>query len=483
MLFKNKNNLKLNATINSIRAILGLIFPLITFPYSSRILGPVSLGKVNFSQSIVNYFAIIAALGISTYGIREAAKIKDNKIKLTQLFKEIFTINIISTISAYLLLFISIFLIPKFHEYRNLIIIFSCSLLFTTIGVEWLYTALEEFIYIALRSFIFQILSMILLFSFVKSSDDILIYAGIAVFSSVGSNICNFVHLRKYIIINQKIKLEIKKHIKPIFILFSMTVAISIYTLLDTSMLGFLSNDEQVGFYSAATKINKLVVSVIASALTVLLPRLSYYISKKDNDSFTSLLSKSFNVTILLALPCTIGLSLVAKPTILLFCGLKYSDAIPVMKIMNPIILAISISNLIGVQMFMPLGKEKITLYSVLIGAVSNFILNYILIPIYGALGAAIATLTAESSVTIFQFIFARKYFIWNKILPNIFQSIIATIFMSIVVFFVSETLQNSISSLFISIIIGIIIYGTVLILFRNTLLMDLLQKRKKNEI
>lgn len=475
-------SLKKNAVLNIIKNVMGLIFPLITFPYVSRILGPVGVGKVNFAHSIISYFSMIAALGINTYGVREAAKLRIDRIALTKFVKEILSINIISTFIAYLMLFFTILFVPKFSEYRVLLVVCSGTILFVTLGVDWLYSALEEFSYITIRSILFQIISIVLMFIFVHKKDDYLKYAGIGVVSSVGSNICNFVHARKYISYKETVKKEIKKHIKPIFTLFAMSIAVSIYTALDTTMLGFISGDEQVGFYTAATRINKIVVSIITAAVAVLLPRLSYYLSLNDRSNFNALIEKALKVVVLLSLPCTAGLCFVAKPVVYLLSGIEYEPAIIVMQVMNPIIIAISLSGLVGIQIFMPLGKEKTTLITVIVGAVVNFSLNLFLIPKYGALGAGIATVCAECIVTVLQLLYAYSLFEWKTILPHIIQCFIATSFMSIIVYFFLKINMHIIFQLLGAVLLGVISYVFFLIVMRNQLCISLIKERK-NEI
>ena len=456
-------SLKKNAVLNIIKNVMGLIFPLITFPYVSRILGPVGVGKVNFAHSIISYFSMIAALGINTYGVREAAKLRIDRIALTKFVKEILSINIISTFIAYLMLFFTILFVPKFSEYRVLLVVCSGTILFVTLGVDWLYSALEEFSYITIRSILFQIISIVLMFIFVHKKDD-------------------FVHARKYISYKETVKKEIKKHIKPIFTLFAMSIAVSIYTALDTTMLGFISGDEQVGFYTAATRINKIVVSIITAAVAVLLPRLSYYLSLNDRSNFNALIEKALKVVVLLSLPCTAGLCFVAKPVVYLLSGIEYEPAIIVMQVMNPIIIAISLSGLVGIQIFMPLGKEKTTLITVIVGAVVNFSLNLFLIPKYGALGAGIATVCAECIVTVLQLLYAYSLFEWKTILPHIIQCFIATSFMSIIVYFFLKINMHIIFQLLGAVLLGVISYVFFLIVMRNQLCISLIKERK-NEI
>lgn len=187
------NSLKKNGVFNAIKTLMSVLFPLITFPYASRILGPSGIGKVNFASSIVSYFLMLAMLGISNYGIREAGRYRNDKEKLSKFVKEILSINLISSVIAYTFLFASIYLVPAFFEYRKLIIISSASILFTVVGVEWLFYAMEDLVSVSIRSFIFQILSLVLLFVFVRTSEDYINYALIGVVSSVGSNILSFI--------------------------------------------------------------------------------------------------------------------------------------------------------------------------------------------------------------------------------------------------------------------------------------------------
>ena len=474
-----QKSLKINAALNFIKTIFGLIFPLITFPYVSRVLLPEGIGRVNFAQSIVSYFSLIASLGITNYGIREASKVRDDNFKLNQFSKELLVINLISTEVAYFLFFISIFIIPKFSEYRPLLCVCSSIILFSTLGMDWLYTAVEDFLYITIRSIIFQFISLMLLFIFVKNENDYLIYAGIAVFSSVGSNIMNFLHSRKIINFKECSKLELKKHLKPIFILFSMAVTIQIYTALDTTMLGFISGEWYVGIYSAATKINKIVLSAVVSVSAVILPRLAYYTSLNKSDEFNKLVYKGIDLILLFSIPATIGLCLLSKQVILVLSGQSFIEAVNPMRVMNPIIIVIGLSNFMGVQIFMPLNKEKYTLYSVITGATINFILNIILIPKCNALGAAIATICAEFMVTFVQFVFAHKIiryrFVLKRALIYVANSVVMAIPVLLCIFFIKIDWVILVAG----IISGALTYLIMLIIERNQFVLSVFNSMK----
>lgn len=471
-----QKSIKKNAVLNSIKTILSLCFPLITFPYSTRILGPENIGKVNFAQSIVSYFSIFASLGIWSYAVREAAKIRDDRKKLNQFAFELFTINMTATVASYMLLFAAVFAVPKLTDYRMLILICSTQIAFKTIGIDWIYSAMEDYFYITVRSLAFQIASLALLFLLVKNQNDYLLYAAIHVIASVGSNILNFIHSRKYISFRHCGKRAIKKHLKPIFTLFAFTIASSIFTTLDTTMIGFLSDDMQVGFYSAGVKLVRMVRDLFPAVFSVLFARLSYCHAQNDEKSIISLSQKTMCFNFCFALPISAGLFLLMKPLILLFCGTAYLDVIPIAKTMCPFILFSACSGFLGGGILIVFGKESIYLLTIVIAAAIDFLLNMILIPTYGANGAAFATLITEAFIMIFYFIYLRSFILKLKLAVPFMQFLIATLIMGTAVYFTSTLFSNSITKLIISTAVGIITYGVMLILFKNAYLLEQLK-------
>lgn len=468
-------SLKKNAALNMAKTVMSLVFPLITFPYVSRVLGPVYIGKVNFAQSIVSYFALVAALGVSTYAVRESAKLRDDRKNLSVFVKEVFFLNMISTVIAYILFALALVVVPAFETYRILLCVCGASILFTTLGMDWLYTGLEEFKYITVRSVVFQFISLILLFAFVRNRDDYLKYAGISVLSSVGSNICNFIHARRFVDFKEKTQ-SLKKHLKPVFTLFAMSAAVSIYTVLDTTMLGFIKGDEAVGIYTAATKINRMVIMMITAATAVLLPRLSYY-ADKDRNEFLRLANKAVQFVVMFSVPCAAGLFILAEPAVLLFSGEQFLPAVPVMKIMNAVIVFIGLSNVIGIQIFMSVGKEKYTLFSVIVGATANFVMNMILIPRFGAKGAAIGTVCAEFSVTAIQVVWAREYFDFKRLLVHVLKILVSLSVMSICVSCVCRFFNVYAMELIFGVISGALSYSLCLFILRDSLFSEILNQ------
>ncbi|WP_407425086.1 flippase, partial [Treponema sp.] len=351
---KQEKSLKKNAALNVIKNIMSIIFPIITFPYASRILLPDGMGQINFANSIVSYFSMLAGLGIGTYGCREVARLRDKTDELNKFCSEALLINLISTAAAYILLIIAVIIIPFLHNYSLLIFISSLNIFLLTVGIGWVYGGLEEYGYITVRTIMFQFVSIILIFTLVKTKADIYRYMLISVISAAGSNILNIIHSRKFIklkLIDKK--LELKKHISPIFKLFSITIFVSVYNILDTTMLGFLSDDKQVGFYSAATKINRMVLTLITAFSAVMFPRLAYYANNSKKEELKLLIQKNLTIIIYLSLPMIVGLNILSTPIILLFCGEKFISAVPVMKIMNPIIFII-----INIKLLPPLSHR-----------------------------------------------------------------------------------------------------------------------------
>lgn len=457
---------------------MNLAFPVITFPYASRILAPEGIGKINFANSIVAFFVTLALLGTNSYATREAAKIRDDKYALSKFTKEILFINIFSTVFSYLFFFILVFTVKKFENYTVLLLICSIKIFFMIFGMDWLYAATEEFQYITIRSIIFQIISIVFLFLFVRSPNDLYWYALFGILSAVGSNICNFIHSRLYVDLSIHCKLEVSKHLKYIFTFFGMTLVANVYAVLDTTMLGFLTNDTQVGYYSAATKIVKMIIGILTSLATVLLPRLSYCIEKQDKNVFSSLLEKSMSVFWLLSMPMTVGIFLLTTPLLSTFSGTQFLDAQIPMKIISPLVFIISTASLLGSPLS-AMRKEKISLVAVICGAITNVTLNFCLIPKYGVSGAAIGTVVAESIVTGVQFIYLKTFFNNKNFWLNALQAIFATAIMGVAVFFIIEKTSNNILQLALGSSVGIFIYAGILLLFRNSYFIDILRKMK----
>lgn len=406
---RKQESLKLNFIMNAILTMSSFIFPLLTFPYVSRILLPEGTGRVSFATSVISYFAMFAQLGIPTYGIRACAKVRDNREELTQTAQEIFLINIFMTILAYAVFGVALALVPRLQEDRKLFLIVSSMMFFNAIGMEWLYKALEQYTYITVRSIIFKFVALIAMFLLIHEKSDYVIYGGISILASSASNVFNFINVHRYVDMRPvRRHYNFKQHIKPIAIFFAMSCATTVYTHLDTIMLGFMKTDDDVGYYDAAMKIKKILVSLVTSLGTVLLPRASYYVEHNMMADFKKISRKALNFVFLVAVPLAVYFILFAKEGIFFLSGEAYSGSILPMQIIMPTLLLIGLSNIMGIQILVPLGKEKVVLYSEAAGAVADLIINWLLIPSLASAGAAIGTLAAEAIVTVWQFVALR---------------------------------------------------------------------------
>lgn len=481
---EKQKSLKKNAIYGFIRALMNLMFPLVSFPYASRVLLPEGIGKVQFANSIIFYFTFLAGLGISTYASREAARIRDNKDAFNTFCKEIFIINLISTFVSYVALAILIFIIPKFWEFRILLIICSTQILFITIGMEYIYSAQEDYGYITRRSIVFQIISLFFLFTFIKDKDDYTAYAFFGVISSVGSNICNLFYSRKYINLFTKCQLNFKKHLKPIFVFFATAVATKFHGTLDAMMLGFMLGSSEVGIYSAAEKINVLVKGLITSTIGTFMPRSSYYVEQNKNTEYKKLIEKTSGLALFFSIPSMAGIIILSRPIILCFCGFEYLDAIPVIIVLSTVIFSISFGSVLNNLIIIPQKMEKIILQAQILASIMNLILNYMLIPNLRALGAGLATAIIEFFVFFYKFIFCIKYLKNCNILRTLIKNIASASVMSISVFFILQIFKNVFLQIAISVPIGIIIYmGTSLLLKTETAILILNTFKNKLKI
>ena len=471
-----QKSIKVNAILNIIKTAMSMIFPLITFPYSSRVLLPEGIGKVNFANSIVSYFSLIAAMGIGTYALRECAKVRDDKTAFSQVVKDVLFINLISTLIAYILLFSSLFFVPKFFEYRKLLCIISTNILFVTLGMDWLYGSLEDYVYITIRSIAFQFLSLILLFVFVHTPDDYLKYAGISVIATSGSGLLNFIHSRKYISFKGTERPHVKKHIGGILIFFAFNLAASIFTILDTSMLGFLSTPEQVGFYATASKLIRMLRDLFPAAFTVLTARFAYYVAQNNKSEIFTISKRTMNFILCFAIPISLGVILLIDPLVKLLFGENFIPSISVTRIMAPLIFFSGCSGFLGGVVLFSQGKDKIYLARTIIASVSDLILNFIFIPKHGAFGAALATTITEGLILVIDICFLFTFIKELHVAKNLVQFSLAAVFMGIVIIVCCHFLSTNILKLFVSFFCGVFVYALSLFVFRNDFFLGILQ-------
>ena len=392
-----QKSLNLNMLLSAIKGFIGVIFPLITFPYISRILSVETLGKYNFAVSVVGYIVLLAGLGINQYAIREGARVREDKEEFGKLANQVFTINIISTIFAYLVLAVLLLLVPKFQDYTALMLIISSQIVFTAFGTEWMYSIYEEYAYITLRSVVFQIISIILMFTFVKTADDVNICAAITVVSTSGANVFNYIHAKKYHRVKLTKNPDFKTHLKPILVLFAMAATVSVYVNSGTTILGFLSGDKAVGIYSVAAKVYTVVKNVFASVVLVSIPRISSLLGGGKKEELTKTVRNIYATLLTVTMPAVFGVAVLSKEIILIISNEEFLAAAPAIIVSAVTMFVCLGAYFWGQAILVPLKKENIVLKATITSAVVNVVLNFVLIPFLNETAPAISTLASET--------------------------------------------------------------------------------------
>ncbi len=473
------SSIKQNFIFNALLSLSQVVFPLITFPYVARVILPTGVGEVTFVESICRYVILFSALGIPIYGVREIAKVKNEKVKLNKLFTELIIIHFIITIFLSLMFLISIYFIAILKNNFEFYILGVFLILSNVFVIEWYFQGIGQFKFITIRNLIVKIILTILVFIFIKKQNDVLVYFSIIVVTSILSAVINFVYALRSIKLDFSSNLnDFKKHFRPLFHIFSSIAFISIYTLLDTIMLGFMTDERAVGLYSTGLKVSRIPMLFIGALGVVLIPKLSEHFHNDRLDHFKSLINKSIKFVITFSIPILFLLLSLSDIIIVSFAGPNFIEAGSVLKILSLLSLLIGLSNIFGLQILTPMGKDKYLTYSVLIGMVISLGLNLILIPIYKEKGAAISNIIAEIAVTIATIFFANKFIKliidWKFILRTIIYSI-PLIFIPI---FVSTYDINAISVIILTIVLsGIYFLPIQLFVVKNELFIDLKNK------
>ncbi|WP_294001632.1 flippase [uncultured Megasphaera sp.] len=477
-----QHSLGVNACLNAINSALRIVFPLITYPYVFRILHKDGIGKVTYASSIINYFVLIAGLGIATYAIREGAKIRDDRLKFNLFCNEMFSINIVSTIISYILLAILIVVSSGLQAYTSILLVYSLTIILTTIGVDWINTIYEDFLYITIRSIFSYIISLFLLFLFVRSADDVIPYSFITVIQLAFIAIVNFYYCRKYVHIRIIGRLNLKKHLKPILFIFANSVATTIYVNSDTTMLGILTTDSYVGLYIVSVKIYSVIKTILAAFYSATVPRISYYLGINENEKVKKNFTNIFSAMTIILLPCTVGLAVLSREIILIMGGAEYEEATLTLQILSVSLIGAIFGGLITYALNIPLRREKYNVIATVISAGINIGLNFFMIPLFKQNGAAITTAVSEFFVFSFCFFTLKdqdKYIdfkLWSR---NLFQAIIGCFIIAVISFSVKIVISNVLFRVVLIFILSIICYGLILLLFKNQLAYSILNKIK----
>jgi O-antigen/teichoic acid export membrane protein len=396
------------------------LFPLLTFPYVSRVLGVTNIGIVNFVDSCINYFILVSMMGINIVGIREIAKNKWNKDKLNQTFSGLFLLNTITTAIALVVLIIVTLSMEKLLGYWHLMCIGALKLIMNFLLIEWLYKGLEEFKYITVRTIIVKIFYVVLVFVFVRCPEDYPIYYFLSVMMIAVNSIINLAYSRGYVSLKWR-NVNMFLHFKPYFVLGIYSLFTSMYLLVNVSWLGFVSGEKEVGFYTTASKLFEILIALFTAFTGVMLPRMSSLLAEGKVDEFKNKVIKVYHVLFSFSIPLVL-LTVVNAPTIIsIIAGPGYEGAIIPMRIMMPLIIVIGYEQILIMQMLMPLKKDNVVLWNSILGALTCIVLSTILIPKYASIGTAIVWFCSEIVVLCSAQYYVIKYisisFPWRDLL------------------------------------------------------------------
>lgn len=460
-----KTSIKKNIIFNLFYQIVNLAFPLITVPYVSRVLGVSGIGVNAFTLSVTQYFIIFGSLGLSLYGTRQIAYTRDSQSKMSETFWSVLLIRFICLAISLALYFL---LVMRIEENRAIYLVQSVMIIATIFDISWLYFGLESISLVLVRNLFFKALGVVGIFLLIKGPEDLLLYvsfnAGIVLFG----NLILFIGLPKYV---HKATLSYKgilSHAIPSLKLFAPQIASQVYLILDKTMIGLFSNIDEVAFYHQPEKLIKTILALVTSISVVMLPRMSNLFAKGDYEKMKGYLNRTLIQSAFITIPMSFGIASVGREFLPLFLGPGYGRAEPVLLILSSIIFIISVSNVTGTQYLLPSNRTKEFTGSIVLGAITNFAINLILIPKYGALGAALGTVVAETFVTGYQVYCVRRDIFFKGYILELLQYVLASLGMVFVIKLIGDSLGMGLLAILYKTSVGIVIYVILLSFLRN---------------
>lgn len=471
---KKKPDVKLNVVYDTLYRILTTITPFITAPYVARVIGAEGIGIQSYTQSIQSYFIMFASLGTAVYGSREVARVRDNEETLSKIFWELELMCVLTTSVCFLLW---IPLVIGSTEYGKIYLVLSLGVIGTAVDISWFYTGLEKFRSIVTRNTVVKIAEIVLLFTLVKSSDDLLIYISISAVTSFLCFISYWAGLGRLVKRVPFRELRVMRHLKGTFIFFLPSIASSIYLMLDKPLLKWITGDNaEIGYYQQAQKFIDVLKSIVFTSInSVVGVRMSNLYARNEKNQIKRNFSQSLNYILFMGFGCAFGLSSVAKGLVPVFYGPGYDKVVPLIYLFSPIVIIIGVSNCLEMQYFTPCGRRAESIRYLVVGAVVNLCLNIALIPSLKAFGATLATLIAETVITVQYIHNSRSFISFGEIWRTGWRKLVAGFMMMCAVLLVGMLKVNTILLLCIQVVTGVIVYAGLLLLFKDMWLISFL--------
>ena len=474
------SSIKKNFLYSSILTTANYLFPLLTFPYVSRVLGVTNVGIVNFIDSIIYYFILMSMMGIGVVGIREVAKSKGNQEQLNQTYSGLFWLNTSTTTIALVILLVFTVCNDKLYYHWQMMLIGALKLVMNYMLIEWLYKGLEEFKYVTIRTLIVKTLYVMSVFIFVRNQNDYPIYYFLSVMMIVLNSVINLIYSRHYVSL-QWSNFNMTCHVKSFFILGIYSLLTSMYTSINISWLGFVSGETEVGYYTTASKLYKIIIALFTAFTGVMLPRMSSLLAEGKMNEFREKLAKANNILFTFSIPLIVFTVIYAPFIINVIAGPGYEGAVMPMRLIMPLMLVIGYEQILIVQALMPLKKDNAILRNSIAGAITGLLLNLLLVSSYASIGASLVWVGSELVVLCSAQHYVTKYlkiyFPWR----TLFKNIVMYILMVFIILFVYRYVTNMLTSICISVSICIIYFLLCnLVLFPNKELLSLFPSIKK---
>ena len=465
----NSKSLKKNYLLDATYQVLTLLVPFITTPYVSRVLKSEGIGAYSYTLAIVSYFGIFATVGMDVYGQLQVAKHRDDKKECGKLVGGIFMSKFATTIIVLMLYFA---LESKIGMYKNLYWIMIIYFFSEMVNFTWFFQGMEKFAYIIARNILIKIIGIACIFCFVKTIEDVVIYALIMQGSVLFGNLAVIPYMRKFIVLPLISQVRILPHLKGGIIYFIPTIATSVYTILDKAMIGWVTRSpNENGYYEQSYKIVQMVLVVVTSLRTVTLPRVVRLYSEKNYKEVREIIDGTVRFVLCITLPMSVGLIMVAPQLIPIFLGESFMKCISVVRILSILIVVLGLSVLISGQCLTAMGKQKQANSCVIVGAALNFVMNLLLISDYGAFGAAIATVCAETLIMMMFFVFGKEYIKMKDMVKYFFKYLFCSAIMAFVIYGINFTGLGMEMLLACKIMAGILVYFGMLLLIRDDLI------------
>lgn len=442
-----------NFIYNAIYQLFIFVIPFLITPYISRVLGANNIGIYSYTYSIVYYFMLFAMIGINNHGIRTISKNRQDIKELSKTFFSIFNLQVILSLSMIIIYLIFIFLYRT--EYHYIQILQGINLLSVLFDINWFFFGIEKFKITISRNFIIKVISIVMIYIFVKSQEDLWIYVLIMSLSLLISQMYLWLFIRKFVVFTKVQLKDSLAHLKQCLILFIPVIAYGIYRVMDKTMIGYFSNTLELGFYENSEKIINIPISFIMAMGTVMLPHMSKFSDKELKNKIID----SFQLNFFVLVPMTIGLFVISHDFIPVFLGDEFDKSIYIVMLLSPTVIFSSVAMVIRTNYLIPQQKNSIYVKSTIYGAILNLIMNLIFITKYGAIGACIGTITSEFFVMFYQIVCTREIIDYKHVFKLFIKSFILSLIMALSILLVGILLENVILKLVVQLLLGITIY------------------------